>query len=157
MGKKEAKYYAPNLISICVDRAEGGDYAGRIWHQYDDKPIEYKNLMELLKKMEHLYDTWNFPQCSTNIRQFTKKQAEPKPITEIGRPDADRIEGKRGEKATFMVHVKFRQNSTWQGNVSWLERDRQQRFQSALELLKLMDSVLSEEDEWEQDMEKQNS
>lgn len=147
MSKKVSKYYAPNLISICVDRAGDGDYAGRIWHQYDDNPIEYRNLMEMLKKMERLYDTWNFPQCSTVNRQFAKKQAGKNQRTETGKPDTERIEGKRGEKATFLVQVKYRQNATWQGSVTWLEREEQQSFLSVLELLKLMDRALSNEDE----------
>ena len=145
MSGKKAKYYAPNLLCICVDRAEEGDYGGRIWHQYDDNPIEYRNLMELLKRMERLYDTWNFPQRSTNTRQFTKNQAGENEKAGTGKPDLNRILEKRGKKGTFLVHVKFRQNATWQGSVTCLEREEQQSFLSALELLKLIDSVLSED------------
>ena len=49
----------------------------------------------------------------------------------------------RGEKATFVVNVQFRQNATWQGTVRWLNRDQTQRFRSTLELISLMEDALS--------------
>jgi len=45
---------------------------------------------------------------------------------------------------TFEITVKFMQNSTWQGQIHWVEQDRRQSFRSALELLKLMDEALKE-------------
>jgi len=45
---------------------------------------------------------------------------------------------------TFEITVKFMQNSTWQGQIHWVEKDRRQNFRSALELLKLMDEALEE-------------
>ena len=45
---------------------------------------------------------------------------------------------------TFEISVKFMQNSTWQGQIHWIEENRKQNFRSALEMLKLMDEALSE-------------
>ena len=53
---------------------------------------------------------------------------------------------KDGKKATFLIKILFRQNASWQGSVAWLEGKREQSFRSALELLFLMDSVLSGKD-----------
>ena len=47
-------------------------------------------------------------------------------------------------KGTFEVSVKFMQNSTWQGQIHWVEKNRKQSFRSALEMLKLMDEALVE-------------
>ncbi|MBO1679035.1 hypothetical protein HJY11_04390 [Bittarella massiliensis] len=49
-----------------------------------------------------------------------------------------------GGRATFTVQVVYRQNATWQGTVTWLEKGKQSYFRSALELIKLMDSALEE-------------
>lgn len=49
---------------------------------------------------------------------------------------------KNGGKGTFVVHVRYRQNATWQGDVIWAEKNERQSFRSALELLKLIDSAL---------------
>jgi len=47
-------------------------------------------------------------------------------------------------KGTFEISVKFMQNSTWQGQIHWVEKNLKQNFRSALEMLKLMDEALSE-------------
>lgn len=47
-------------------------------------------------------------------------------------------------KGTFEISVKFTQNSTWQGQIHWVEKDKKQNFRSALEMLKLMDEALSD-------------
>ena len=46
-------------------------------------------------------------------------------------------------KGTFEISVKFMQNSTWQGQIHWVEKNQKQNFRSALEMLKLMDEALS--------------
>ena len=46
---------------------------------------------------------------------------------------------------TFVIQVISAQKSTWQGTVSWPGGKKQAPFRSALELLKLIDSTLSEE------------
>jgi hypothetical protein len=35
-----------------------------------------------------------------------------------------------------------RQNSTWQGSIVWVEKQTEQYFRSALEMLKLIDEAL---------------
>lgn len=54
------------------------------------------------------------------------------------------MEEKRGSppKATFVVRIHFRRNSTWQGTVTWADTKRTQNFRSALELVRLMDSAM---------------
>ena len=52
---------------------------------------------------------------------------------------------KRGGKDnTFIIKIMNKQNSTWQGSVNWVEGETTQRFRSALEMLKLMDGALEE-------------
>ena len=51
-----------------------------------------------------------------------------------------------GQKASFIVRVTSRQNATWQGSISWTERGVTKHFRSALELIKLIDSALDEEE-----------
>jgi len=46
---------------------------------------------------------------------------------------------------TFEITVKFKQNSTWQGQIHWIEKNKKQSFRSAMEMLKLMDEALSDE------------
>lgn len=49
-------------------------------------------------------------------------------------------------RGTFIVKVLRGQHSTWQGTVTWVDRKEEKNFRSALELIKLIDSALSDED-----------
>ena len=54
-----------------------------------------------------------------------------------------------GKKGTFVVHVQYLENSTWQGEIVWTEKNESLKFRSALELLKIMDSALGTTDQGE--------
>ncbi|MBE5826084.1 MAG: hypothetical protein E7307_05540 [Butyrivibrio sp.] len=45
---------------------------------------------------------------------------------------------------TFLIKVTDCQNGSWQGKVVWADKERAAHFRSALELIKLMDEVVSE-------------
>jgi len=49
---------------------------------------------------------------------------------------------RRGEQATFEMQIIFRQHTSWQGVITWLEEKMEQSFRSVLELILLMDSAL---------------
>lgn len=44
-------------------------------------------------------------------------------------------------KATFILHLQFRENDSWQGTIQWVERKETLQFRSALELMKIINSV----------------
>ena len=47
-------------------------------------------------------------------------------------------------KGTFVVKVEYCQNGAWQGNVTWAEENKSQRFRSGLELIRMMDEILEQ-------------
>lgn len=152
MGTAACRIYAPNLVCVCVDKVQKGSYRGRIWHQYSDKAVEYDGTISMIHKMEQLYDQWNFPQSSTRQRGFNERYKKVRvPLSEAGEEetylDRERVWNENGDKGTFIVRVKYRQNSTWQGEVIWAEKNEKQYFRSALELLKMMDSALDDAEE----------
>lgn len=53
----------------------------------------------------------------------------------------DSTTAKRG---TFLLNIYNRQNATWQGTVTWVDKNEKQQFRSALELIKLIESALDE-------------
>jgi len=63
-------------------------------------------------------------------------------VSEIKKVDNQRDIG--STKGTFEISVKFMQNSTWQGQIHWIDKNLKQNFRSALEMLKLMDEALAE-------------
>ena len=45
---------------------------------------------------------------------------------------------------SFVVEIKSRENHTWQGSITWVEAQQKENFRSALELIRLMDSALGD-------------
>ena len=50
-------------------------------------------------------------------------------------------------RSAFVIRILDRQNATWQGTVTWADRNETQPFRSALELIRMIDSALQQEDE----------
>lgn len=57
------------------------------------------------------------------------------------------VGNENNEAKTFVVSVKSHHNQNWQGTVSWVEEKKIQPFRSTLELIRLMDSAISKEEE----------
>lgn len=49
------------------------------------------------------------------------------------------------ESCNFVIRILNTQNATWQGTVTWTDGKRTEAFRSALELIRLIDSVVTEE------------
>ena len=47
-----------------------------------------------------------------------------------------------GEIGTFIIRVQQRQNSSWQGRITWVDEDKTIYFRSAWEMMKLIDEAL---------------
>lgn len=46
------------------------------------------------------------------------------------------------EKDTFVVHIISRENSTWQGQITWANEKKKSSFRSMLEMIKLIDAAI---------------
>ncbi len=44
----------------------------------------------------------------------------------------------------FIVRIIYNEHATWQGEITWVEKQEKQYFRSALELLKLIDRAVEE-------------
>ena len=56
----------------------------------------------------------------------------------------DNMKERRGSINKFLITVEDRQNATWQGIVTMPEQDKTVHFRSALELIRLMDETICE-------------
>ena len=62
---------------------------------------------------------------------------------------------KKGDLGTFIIRVQHRQNSSWQGRITWMEEDKTLSFRSIWEMMKLIDSAMEQyRDEDEEEMPK---
>lgn len=137
----QISWYAPNFINMCIDNINDGELSGRIYHCYSKEPWKFTNILQLIELADDFFDRLEFPQASTSARSFTSTQFSGVDRLDKVQSLEDFIEN-RGQKGTFFLNVRYRQNSSWQGSVTWVEEQREQHFRSALELLKLIDGAL---------------
>lgn len=128
---------APNLVAVCIDTK--GE-SGRLYHRYMEGPVVFRQFTELILKLEELYDRIGYPQAALEFRRFGKDNDDvirKIPMEPVVSPD--KLIARRGELATFFIHVKGRQLATWQGEAFWAEQNRKEFFESELDLLKILD------------------
>lgn len=129
-------------VRISIDSFTNHVLSGKVFNAYFDTEFTFENEMELLKKLEGLFDTLSFPQRFQEYRHFGKIVHSQKPPMERKRKTMSDMQG--GGKATFVVHVQFRRNATWQGTIQWVDGKKRQTFRSTLEMIRLMDEAMEE-------------
>lgn len=152
--------HGSNIITLCLDSYDGEQQRGRLYHQYISGAISFTSLLEAFDQMDRLYDKLLLPQASVRIRSFqierrnmeqaVKRKRMPA-LPEFERKEMkvmeafDKVTEQRGKDSTFIIHVKYRQNASWQGEVTWVDKQKKEYFRSALELVRLIDSAVGEE------------
>lgn len=126
-------------IRICA--AEENGLQGFLYSSYFDKTVSFSDALEMLRKMECIYDGLSFPQSTVVYRRFRERGIRQIPLKGA---DATMAENEKPVRATFVVHVKYRQNATWQGSITWTDKNITRNFRSAFEMLKLMDNAVAD-------------
>ena len=114
-----------SIIRICS--YDDKNLKGTFYNQYYSEEIAFGNLTRLLLLMEDMMNSMDCPQSSVRSRRFGKEAKIPEKNSMVQQQKLD-----KPVIATFTVRVLFRQEASWQGKT----------FRSALELIKLLDSVL---------------
>lgn len=123
-----------NKTIVCLDSYHNGVPVGRIYGPQLGA-ARFQSLSQFLILMEELLEDTQMPQSCTEVRTFPT-------VTSFLESDADPLQLRRGADATFEIQVLFRQHTSWQGVITWLEARMEQSFRSVLELILLMDSAL---------------
>ena len=125
---------------------------GSITNTHLNRTAYFCDVVEMASILEQIYDTLSFPQSAQAYRSFRpaakrrkKYAAQLKTGGEIMSPISSELE-KSQEKASFLVHVQFRQHATWQGNITWINKGVTQQFRSVLELIRLMTEAVESGD-----------
>lgn len=132
-----------NSIILCVDREERQGISGRVYHAYSNGATRVRCFEEVIRIAESLFNDLGYPQMTTNDRDFSGNSYSHRKKEEMVRiMDDGTLLEQRGDLGTFTIRVQHRQHSSWQGKVTWIEKDETVYFRSALELMKMIDSVL---------------
>ena len=152
-GKTQWYIGAPNGVILCISGFRQKEPQGILYHSYQTEGQPFENAQQMVLLMEALYDSLNFPHPSTNERTFGEehKNVRHRPERERIMSD-DALLSKHGDIGTFIVRVQHRQNSSWQGRITWMEEDKTIYFRSVWEMIKLIESAVDTVSEQE-DME----
>ncbi len=134
---------APNGIVLCVQAANDGEVRGLFYHGYSEKPVPFMGIGQMTLRMEMLFDWLQYPHPSTITRSFTEQAPTRAKSQERNRIMSDNeLLSKHGDIGTFIVRVQHRQNSSWQGRITWMEEDKTMQFRSVWEMIKLIESAV---------------
>ena len=113
------------VTMVYVDSYDEGVLKGRFSNPYLEAPEEFSSLADFLTQ------SYAAPRTFRDAPVQLQSAPQPRVIA--------------GKKATFALSVRFRQHSSWQGYVTWLDKGQKQNFRSVLELIFLVDSALREQ------------
>lgn len=146
MEKRTYIRVTPASIVISVDEVSDGKFSGSYLHVTRNIQKPFGSLAELVLDLDVLMNDLDMPQAYTerrtwdypcNYRQRNKPQRiRNKTVTQLLR---------QGKTATFALYIPMRRNSSWQGEVVWVEGKKQVLFRSVLELLHLIYFACNEE------------
>lgn len=124
-------------IFLCVDSYEHGVLKGRFYHPgLAGGGGRFESLTEFLLSAENLFDSLNSPQAFTARRSFGRG-ASAVFLAPTG------AEPRKGKCGTFVIRLLYRQHTSWQGYVTWVEGGEEKPFRSVLELILLINSALN--------------
>lgn len=123
------------VSTVSVNSYIKGIPRGHLHNPFFEQPQMFESLTEFLKIMECMLDLTNQPRAFNSARHFGHPPRQDFEAQAVSPAD-------RGELATFALCIRFRRNSSWQGQLHWLEEGKKQNFRSVLELISLMDSAL---------------
>ena len=143
----------PNGIVLCADEGSGARLKGRFYHAYSTEPVFFENADQLVFEMERFFDSINFPHPATNIRSFAQEQKGQRHTEKREKIMKDQeLLGKHGDMGSFIIRVQQRQNSSMQGRLTWIEKNKTVYFRSVWELIRLIDSAVEMNSPQEEEM-----
>ena len=142
-GKTQWYIGAPNGVILCINHYDDGLISGELYHSYKEEAYHFHNFQQMTEEMERLYDWLKFPHPGTNSRSFGEEKKPWYGEHERKKVMSDeKLLRKHGDIGTFIVRVQHRQNSSWQGRITWMEEDKTINFRSVWEMIKLIESAV---------------
>lgn len=141
------KGYYPKTDTYIFVRFDfsGGEPYGEFRHLYMDTFHTFHTVSELIYRLEMLMEETNSPSADFLCRKewdmkphkATAAQSRTRNSSLLGKLSFSGLD-KPGE--LFLLHIRYRQNATWQGDVRWLNKRKTFSFRSALELLMVLET-----------------
>lgn len=131
-------------LYICVDSNDNDQLQGKVYSQRITAPLSFSNLTQMILLLDHLFDLQKFPQAFQRARTFLPSNAKTSlqiPVAacpEEGIP-LEAAQSAVGAIGALTLYVLSRRNATWQGTVDWQDGAQPEDFESALQLIHMID------------------
>ena len=148
------------VFMLQVQKQPDGQAYGSIYNLYVEQPQHFLGLADAILQIDAMMDKLDCPQAAAKRRSFCAAEKDVKNDTaaqkeayyrwlQEGKTVAQQywkeqvLQPSAGGSQTFYIRVRFRQHSSWQGEVTWKQAKRKVAFRSVLELLHLLQSALN--------------
>ena len=138
---------------MCINSCSNYNVSGCCYHSYSSDPIPFDTFEQMLFCMEDLFNQLMFPFPSTNERRFEILKKEASADTQTPRHTTPKKREKtmkdeellmhHGDLGSFIIRVQHRQNSSWQGRLTWVEKNQTISFRSIWEMIKLIEDAIN--------------
>lgn len=88
------------------------------------EPIRIGGMLEAVFEIDAFFDRLGYPFPGTEIHYFIKHEKTQRIKMTRKLSDEEMLKN-NGEQGTFIIRVEQRQHSSWQGRVTWVEKERQ--------------------------------
>jgi len=122
---------------LAINEYDDTHMSALLYNEYWEGTKEIRSIQEFIKVLDELFGNEGFPMESYRKRSFLDND-DGVIKSKVGTRNV--ASGKLG---TFSIEIQYRNNATWQGTVTWIEKNNKEFFRSALELFFLLDSVAS--------------
>lgn len=123
-------------ITVSVDGYEERCMRGVIYQAGRSPGIIFHNFLEMAMHIDYIFNEMSCPKQTVELRRFSGTRVPRFPIQKCG-------EYRNGNLATFQIYVKYRYNASWQGEITWLEGEQRGVFDSFLQMLRMINAILS--------------
>ncbi len=146
MKDKPFMHYMIFIIGISSDNES---IVGELFCPFVKEGVEFQDFSKLFLTMDKIIEDNNIPAYDERWRTFNASYQEKNIGIDYVNRRGDEfdaflrssIKSLKIHKHMFFVEVMRRQNYTWQGKVTWIEKNKVKRFRSELELMKLIYNV----------------
>lgn len=115
------------------------EIAGTLVHLHDKGQYSFQSMLDMIRTVNNCLDRIGAAEAGFRPRSWKgENEMEADGLKARGIPTVPR------GGPTFVIRIERRQNATWQGVVQWLDGRREQRFRSVLELIYLLEEVVSQ-------------
>ncbi len=147
------------IFMLRITGTSVGTCTGTIHNLYQERQQTFIGLADAVLKMDAMMDDLGSPQATQESRKFARPgqtsrkggarqqdrrrqrtQEGPKMVCQYW-PSAS-FQSEDDNVMVFFVRVRFRQHSSWQGDINWRNDGQKVQFRSVLELLHLLQSAL---------------